>query len=129
MIYNLDKKTYLAEKAFWAESHLSRLIGLMGCRRFPAAFDALIFDRCNAVHGCFMLMRIDLVFVSADFKIIGLKENFAPFTLAGCRKAAITVELPKGIIRKSRSEIGDKLNLNMLRTMELSDENILCQWN
>lgn len=83
-----------------------------------AEFDAMIFDKCNMIHTCFMSISIDVIFVNRSNIVCGLKESLMPWQpWVRCREAFFTLELPVGVISKTGTTIGDIVDLQA----ELSD--------
>lgn len=76
-------------------------------------FDAMVFQRCNAVHTMFMGIRLDLVFVDAGNCVCAVREAVGPWRLMIREGGASTViELPAGTVARCRIERGDVLDLN-----------------
>ena len=100
----------IAEKAFFARTRFSRLQGMIG-RKFAASpFDAMVFERCNSVHCCWMSEAIDVLFIDTDMEVVRVFSRLKPWKFAcGGRKAATTVELPAGTIEKYNITAGDML--------------------
>lgn len=111
MIQNLTKNTLLSLNTFRVNGFFDRMRGMIG-RRF-ITFDAMLFDRCSAVHTFFMGIPLDIVFVSNENKVLALYEDVIPWKFCiSCRKARYVVELPVNSIKKSKTECGDVLDLN-----------------
>jgi len=110
MVRNLTRQTVLARTPRLADSFLWRARGMIG-RRFTS-FDALVFDACGAIHMCFMLIALDVVFVDAEHRVCGLREGLKPWRLASARTAVITVELPVGAIAAAATRLGDQLDFD-----------------
>jgi len=122
MIVNLDTRRIIAHRPHTALSFRERFFGLMGRNFKRLPYDALLFARCNAIHTAFMCMKIDVLFVNRDNRIVALRENLAPWRLAwGGRQAWWTVELPAGAARAGQCAPGQLLNMNM----ELTEESLL----
>ncbi len=118
MVFNLTRGEYLANHPRTALAFRDRLCGMIG-RNFTADMDAMIFPRCNAVHTFFMRGRIDVVFLDGNGEVVALSRNLRPWQpCVGCRKAVTVIELPPGRIDASRTEVGDRINLNTNLTPE-----------
>ena len=58
----------------------------------------------------FVFYPIDVLFLNKNKIIVEIKENFMQFTYYIPRnKAQYIIELPKNIIRETKTEIGDKI--------------------
>jgi len=72
-----------------------------------------IFDREKIVplHMFFVFYPIDVLFLDKNKIVVEKKENFRPFTFYTPRKKAkYIIEIPNGIIKKTKTELGDKIN-------------------
>ncbi len=119
MIVNLSKLRCLARRPYYAVSWSSRLRGMIGRNFDGADFDAMVFNHCNSIHTLFMSRPIDVLFVDRENNICGLRRGLPPWVpMVYCRTALVTVELPAGTIDSSRTEIGDKVDLNSELTHE-----------
>jgi len=89
-----------------AASFFRRFSGLMFRRRGLT----LYFPRCRALHTCFMLTAIDLVFVDDSAVVTEIVPAARPWRVYVARKPARHVlELPPG--GASGIEVGDRLLL------------------
>ena len=58
----------------------------------------------------FVFYPIDVLFLDKNKIVVDKKENFRPFTFCNSRKKSqYAVELPNGIIKKTKTEMGDKI--------------------
>ncbi len=129
MILNLTKKKYLARSPLYATSYMLRMRGMIGRSFRDADFDAMVFSNCNSIHTMFMSIRIDVVFVTPDNIICGLKKALPPWMpFVRCGKAFTTLELPEGTIDLTGTRIGDIVDLCGVLTAEseqkLKDNNL-----
>ncbi len=108
-IKNTTKKTLLAKNAKICKSVLSKTLGLMFSKPQPLIF---IFNKEKIIplHMFFVFYPIDVLFLDKNKIVVEIKENFKPFTIYTSKnKALYIIELPKGIIKKSKTKIGDKI--------------------
>ena len=112
MIFNLTTRKSIAYKPFYAISTWHRIRGMIG-RDFTASdFDAMVFENCNMIHSCFMSIALDVIFVSRDNIVCGLKENLSPWhPFIRCGNAYFTLELPSGTISRTQTALGNILDL------------------
>jgi len=111
VIRNITRGTVVAERAEVARSLVARTRGLM-LRRFEE-FDGLVLAPCNSIHMCFMLMPLDVIFFDNRRAITKMVPALAPWRLfCGCWRAAGVLELPVGVIARSRSQPGDLLEFD-----------------
>ena len=69
----------------------------------------MLIDRAGSVHMFFMRFAIDVVFLSRDRTVVGLRHGLRPWRLAGARGAVASLELPAGRAAEAGVEKGDQL--------------------
>ena len=100
----------VASEIRFADSWWSRCRGMIGRSFADSPFDALVFDRCRAVHCCWMSEAIDVLFLSGTLEVLGCCPSLRPWRLAsGGKNCRITVELPAGKIEECGIRSGDRL--------------------
>ena len=110
-IRNSTKNRFVIGNAVICDGIFSKFVGLMFSKRKNIA---LIFkfgkEKIIALHMIFVFYPIDVIFLSKRKIAVDLKKKFTPFTFYNSkRKAMYAVELPAGIIKKTKTEIGDKI--------------------
>lgn len=106
-LFNKTTNSPLASKVKIADTFSSRLIGLLN-RSVLLEGEALVITRCQSIHMFFMRFAIDVVFVDAENKVVGLVKNIKPFQLSPIFfKATSAIELPSGSIDKTKTSLGD----------------------
>ncbi len=108
MIRNATKKRIIADAHYDFKSPFSKALGLM----FAMNPKNLVFyfkkEKIIPLHMFFVLFPIDVLFLDKNKKVVEIKENFRPFTCYTPRaKAKYVIELSKGAVKKSKTEIGD----------------------
>ena len=112
MIFNLTKQSCISQSPFYAISLWERIRGMIGRKFDNVDFDAMIFERCNMIHSCFMTISIDVIFVDSSNIVCGVKESLAPWRpFVRCGDAYFTLELPTGTICGTGTSIGDVIDL------------------
>lgn len=110
-VYNKTKESFLAFRVKVADTIFGRLIGLIGKRKLNPDCGLWIYP-ANAIHTVGMLIKIDLVLIDKNFKVVGLRELLRPFRIVGPNfRAESVIELPAHTIFKSGTEIGDQLEI------------------
>ena len=123
VILNLTRQSVPARNARYASGFGTRLSGLIG-KRFSSAMDGMVFDRCNAIHTCFMGYPIDVIFADEKYRVLKTVPAFPPWRpFLACRNAFYVIELPVGTLDSTATAVGDQLDL----TGALSPET-LKQW-
>ncbi len=91
------------------EGYWNRFMGLMG-RSHLDSQQALYFDRCNAIHTCFMKFPIDCVFLDKNGQVKKVYSNLKPWRFAGpVWGATSVVEMTAGLAEKNKIQTGDHL--------------------
>lgn len=108
-IKNLTRGKILARSFGICSGIFSKAKGLMFSSRQKKA---LVFpfgsERIISLHMLFVFYPIDVLFLNKNGKIVEIKKNFKPFTVyTGIRRAKYAVELPCGIINKTK--LNDKI--------------------
>ena len=111
--YNRTRQAYLATDLEVADTHWSRLRGLMGtdASNFPPGKGLWIVP-CRGVHTLGMRFPIDVVYLNGDRVIVHIQEQLRPWRLAALRLNAATVlELPSSVVRQTGTIVGDKIDI------------------
>ena len=111
-INNITKKTILETDFKFCNDAYSKSIGLMFSKKRKLA---LIFkfskERIIGLHMLFVFYPIDVLFLNKNNIVVDKKENFKPFTFCKSKKkATYAIELPEGTIKKTKTNIGDKID-------------------
>ncbi len=114
--YNLTRQAFLANDLSVADSHWSRLKGLLGTSQ--EAFGGgkgLWIVPCHGVHTLAMRYSIDVVYLDAERKVVRLEENVKPFRFTPlCLDAETVLELPTHTICHTRTEVGDMVEIRLM---------------
>jgi uncharacterized membrane protein (UPF0127 family) len=85
-----------------------RMRGLLG--RAPLGPDeGMLIESCNAVHTFGMRYPLDLVFLDHQQRVCKLVAGLAPYRMAVCWRAALTLELAAGALARGSWRVGDQL--------------------
>jgi len=83
------------------------------------SFDAMVFNRCNAIHTMFMSIPLDVIFLNRENRVCGLRSRVTPWRpIVRCGPAYAVIELPCGALEQSETAEGDTLDLNAELTWE-----------
>ncbi|HEU5182828.1 MAG TPA: DUF192 domain-containing protein [Candidatus Polarisedimenticolia bacterium] len=108
---NPRSEAELATQVVKADTFWTRLRGLTG-RTGLESGEALWIVPCRSIHTHGMAFPIDVVFLDRDRNVVGLEENLSPGRFAPIRwKARTVLELPAGTVRRSRTRIGDRIEI------------------
>lgn len=113
--FNRTRQTFLATEMRVANSHWTRLRGLMALKPERFGFgQGLWIIPCHGVHTWGMRFAIDVLYLDADHKVVHAEENLRPWSFASVRMDAVTVlELPSHTIWNSGTKIGDQIEMNV----------------
>jgi len=107
-----DDRAVLASRLRVADTHWTRLRGLLGTTALPAG-DGLWIRPCRQVHMFGMRYAIDVVFLDDARTVVGLTEALAPWRVSPLVKAATSViELPAGTIAKTGLAAGQAITIS-----------------
>jgi uncharacterized membrane protein (UPF0127 family) len=94
-----------------ANSFFQRLIGLVGRGQLHEN-EGLLIVPCNSVHTFFMRYRIDVVFLSRDFRVVKVIHNMKPWRISAVVwKSHSVLELQAGAARRLGIAFGVTLRL------------------
>ncbi len=109
MLFNVTKKTVVSEKML-EKKGVGKIIGLLAKNKAEAVF----FKTRFGIHTFFLKFPIDLIVLSKEKKIVFLKRGVKPNRIVLWNiKYNFVIELPEGYIKKSNTQIGDILKLNL----------------
>ncbi len=113
--FNRSRGVDLAAKMAVADTFWTRLRGLLG--RSPDDFGnsaGLWIVPCHGVHTLGMAFPIDVVYLGCDLTVIHIESDLPPWRIAPIhRKAASVLELPSGTASKTKTQIGDTIEITL----------------
>jgi uncharacterized protein len=116
-VFNRTRETFLATELSVADTHWTRLKGLLGTSR--ASFWAgkgLWIVPCHGVHTFAMSFPIDVVYLDENNTIVHIEENVKPWRMTPLRMEASTVlELPVRTVGNTSTKIGDRVEIRLTR--------------
>ena len=111
--FNQTRQVDLATSLRAANTHLTRLVGLMGKKAddFPTGH-GLWITPCRGVHTMGMRIPIDVIYLDADNAVVHLERGLKPWRMAPVMlRAASVLELPQGVIASTGTQLGDKIEI------------------
>ena len=117
-VYNKTRETFVATSASVADTYVSRLVGLLGrTHRWARPGQGLWIVPSYGVHTIGMLFSIDLVFLDRGNHVVHIEEHVRPFRISKViLKADSVLELPPHTIFRTRTHVGDLLEIGKLPT-------------
>ena len=111
-VVNLSKNTWLATTVLKADSFTSRLVGLLR-RSTIGPEEALWLVPSKGIHTIGMKFTIDVIFLDRKSIVLDAIPGLAPHRITGVHfRGHSVLELPKGTLHNSCTEIGDKLEIS-----------------
>jgi uncharacterized membrane protein (UPF0127 family) len=105
---SLERGPVVCERGELATTTWTRTKGLLG-RSGLDDDQGLWIQPTGSIHMWFMRFPIDVVWASADGRVLKLTRNIKPWRMAYCRRAKVALELPAGAIDRAGVEVGDHL--------------------
>ena len=120
-VINITKKTWLATKVRKADNFITRLVGLLK-RTHLGPEEALWLMPSKGIHTIGMKFPIDVVFLDKNCVILAMVSGMMPYRISGVHLRGFSVmELPSGTIKKSHTEVGDRLEISLVETSAMDD--------
>jgi uncharacterized protein len=111
--FNRTRSAYLAREVRVADTHWSRLVGLMTTK--PEHFhggQGLWIVPCRGVHTMGMKFAIDVVYLDDQQAVVHMEESLAPWRLAPVKiKAKSVLELPPQTLCATGTRVGDRIEI------------------
>jgi uncharacterized protein len=114
--FNRTRQAFLATELSVADSHWTRVRGLMGTpvKDFDLGHGLWIVPS-QGVHTLGLRYPIDLVYLSEDRTVLHVEENVKPWRIAPMLMDAATVlELPCHTVWNTATAVGDRIELGFV---------------
>jgi uncharacterized membrane protein (UPF0127 family) len=113
--FNQTRQAYLATALAVADTHWTRLRGLLGLNSSDFRNGSgLWIVPCQGVHTLGMGFPIDVVYLDRSMTVIHIQSDLQPWRFAPIRTQATSVlELPCRIAAETRTAVGDKIEITI----------------
>jgi uncharacterized membrane protein (UPF0127 family) len=113
--FNRTRQAYLATALAVADTHWTRLRGLLGLRSGDFRNGSgLWIVPCHGVHTLGMGFPIDVVYLDRAMTVIHVQNDLRPWRFAPVRtEAASVLELPSQTAAETRTAVGDKIEISI----------------
>jgi uncharacterized protein len=115
--FNRTRQAYLATALAVADSHWTRLRGLLGVSvgDFRNGHGLWIVP-CRGVHTLGMGFPIDVVYLDRSMTVVHIERDLRPWRFAPVRlRAASVLELPCRTAAETRTAIGDRIEITIAK--------------
>jgi len=113
--FNQTRRVYLATELAVANTHWTRLRGLLGTA--PDDFRngrGIWIVPCHGVHTLAMRFSIDVAYLDQDRIVIHIERELRPWRFAPVRmQAASVLELPSQVLSETGTQMGDKIEISL----------------
>ena len=113
--FNQTRQAYLATALAIANTHWTRLRGLLGLRSNDFRNGSgLWIVPCHGVHTLGMGFPIDVVYLDDALTVVHVQGDLRPWRFAPVRShAASVLELPCRTAAETRTAVGDKIQITL----------------
>jgi len=113
--FNKTRQLYLATDLAVAETHWSRLRGLLGTTEGDFRNGrGLWISPCHAVHTLAMRFPIDVVYLDRAGTVVHVEHNLQPWRFSPIRmQSASVLELPSHTAARTETALGDSIEINV----------------
>ena len=118
--WNQTRHTCLAAELSVADTHWTRLCGLIGTK--PSDFGAgqgLWIVPSRGVHTFAMRFPIDVIYLDKEKVVVHIEQHLKPWRMAPVRmRAASVLELPAATLLSSGTALGDQIEIAVGKPQE-----------
>lgn len=108
-VFNKTRESFLSLSVAAADTHLTRLKGLLGRLRLKSD-EGIWVVPSQGVHTIGVRFAIDLIYLDPNHRIVHVMESFGTFRIGPLRMECSSVlELPTRTIYSSNTQVGDEL--------------------
>ncbi len=111
--FNQTRQAYLATALAVADTHWTRLRGLLGTKPgdFRNGFGLWIVP-CRGIHTLGMGFPIDVVYLDRSMTVVHIERDLQPWRFGAVKMQASSVlELPIRTASETRTQVGDKIEI------------------
>jgi uncharacterized membrane protein (UPF0127 family) len=116
--FNQTRQLYVATELAVADTHWSRLRGLLGMSADDFGNGCGLWIRpCRGVHTLAMRFPIDVVYLNRAGTVVHVEHNLQPWRFSPVRmQAASILELPSHTVARTGTALGDSIEIKIKET-------------
>lgn len=113
--FNQTRQTLVATELALADTHWTRLRGLLGVRTDDFRNGSgLWIVPCHGIHTLGMSFPIDVIYLDHALKVVDIQQNIKPWRFTPIRpKASSVLELPCQTVLQTKTKIGDTMEITL----------------
>ena len=113
--FNQTRQVHLATDLAFAQTHWTRLRGLLGVSEGDFRNGCGLWIRpCRGVHTLAMRFPIDVVYLDRAGRVVHIEHNLQPWRFSPVRmQAASVLELPSLTLARTETALGDHIEIQM----------------
>jgi uncharacterized membrane protein (UPF0127 family) len=117
-VFNKTRESFLSLSVSAADTHLTRLKGLLGKLKLKADEGIWVIPS-QGVHTFGVLFSVDLIYLDSGLRVVHLIESFPSFRIGPIKRNCTSVlELATRTIYSSQTQVGDQLLICSPEEME-----------
>ncbi len=127
--FNRTRQTHLATALAVADTHWTRLRGLLGITASDFRNgNGLWIVPCHGVHTLGMGFPIDVVYLDGAYTVVHIEPDLRPWRLAPVRLEAESVlELPCRAIVETGTAVGDRIDITVSSAAAGAGQELCCR--
>jgi uncharacterized protein len=112
--FSQTRQVYLASRLAIADTHWTRLRGLLGAEEDDFSNSGGLWIRpCRGVHTLAMRFPIDVVYLDRAGTVVHVEHNLQPWRFSPIRMQATSVlELPSHTAARTETVVGDRIEIS-----------------
>lgn len=113
--FNQTRQAYLATALAVADTHWTRLRGLIGLATNDFRNGSGLWIKpCHGVHTLGMGFPIDVIYLDRSMTVVHVESELKPWRFAAVRRQAVSVlELPCCMVAETRTAVGDRIEITL----------------
>ncbi len=113
--FNQTRQLFLATSLAVADTHWSRLCGLIGVSRDHFGNGTGLWIKpCRGVHTLAMRFPIDVLYLDRAGTVVHMEHNLQPWRFSPVRmQAASVLELPGHTLARTETALGDRIEIKL----------------